>query len=312
MHTFGSDPELMLEKNGYYYSAIGIVLGTKDKRLVKNGNEFYYDNVLAECSIKPASSKEEAVENIRHALQTYASLVKPYKIVCQASQEYPQDQLRHKDALEIGCTPEHCAYTLKSYQPDDNIFHKTRLRSAGGHIHIGSKFAQAGQLNCYRLIRMMDLFVGIPSVFLDKDPTSKTRKKLYGLAGRFRRPNHGVEYRSMGNFWLNSPKLVELIYDLVEFTVNFVESDSDKKLWEIDEVALANDDNWNKSSFNPVKCHKCNAYDPKELQKAITSMDETSAAKLMDIAVKYLPPSLTKTIQKCSVKQSDLYSEWGL
>ncbi len=48
--TFGSDPEFMLMRGTKYYSATGIVGGTKDRRIAHGGNEYYYDNVMAEVT----------------------------------------------------------------------------------------------------------------------------------------------------------------------------------------------------------------------------------------------------------------------
>jgi hypothetical protein len=72
------------------------------------------------------------------------------------------------------------------------------LRSAGGHIHIGHEFPRSDDFNRLAVVRMMDLFVGLPAIYLEHDDTSLARKALYGKAGRFRRPDHGVEFRISG------------------------------------------------------------------------------------------------------------------
>ena len=96
--TFGSDPEFMLEKDGNLYSSINIVKGSKDARISKNGHEFYYDNVMAECGIKPGKTKKEVLANFKEALQIYAGLVKPYKLLARASGDYPEQELKNKMA----------------------------------------------------------------------------------------------------------------------------------------------------------------------------------------------------------------------
>jgi hypothetical protein len=53
LFSFGSDPEFMLvDSNGKYRSAIGIIHGTKeDKISLGNGHYAFYDNVLVEVNI---------------------------------------------------------------------------------------------------------------------------------------------------------------------------------------------------------------------------------------------------------------------
>ena len=83
-------------------------------------------------------------------------------------------------------------------------------------------------------IRMMDLFVGIPSLIIDHDPTSVKRRDLYGGAGTHRiKEKYGVEYRSLSNFWFKSPKLTRLIYKLTRFTYEFCKEKGYEKVWEV-------------------------------------------------------------------------------
>lgn len=311
--TFGSDPEFMLAKNGRICSAIGIVPGTKDKRHKIGDNCFYYDNVLAECTITPSSSKEEAIVNFRDCLQKFAALVDPCKLVPIASHNYPTSELQHKAAFEIGCKREACAYALIEPEPPEEIFLSTGLRVAGGHIHIGAKVAQDA-FGCLSLIRMLDLFIGVPSIFMDHDKTSKKRKEAYGKAGRFRQPKHGAEYRSISNFWLASPELVGVIYDICAFTVAFVEEGRHKKYWFIDEDRLDDDDAWNDENFDPADCHQCTGYNVNKMRSAIDTMNKRQGRDLMKLIGTILPKNLFSEIGRISSKKSnyDMYKEWNL
>ena len=60
MFTFGADPEFILEKDGIVYSSIGVI-PNKDNCYGEKGHKFYYDNVLAECAIKPSDHEEETI-----------------------------------------------------------------------------------------------------------------------------------------------------------------------------------------------------------------------------------------------------------
>ena len=75
--TFGSDPEfILMDQKGKFKSAIGVVEGTKKKRLRIGNDQFFYDNVLAECTVAPAESKDAAMENMGKVLKTYANNAK--------------------------------------------------------------------------------------------------------------------------------------------------------------------------------------------------------------------------------------------
>jgi hypothetical protein len=312
--SFGADPEFMLRRGDTYFSAIGVIPGTKDKRHKVGENSYYYDNVLAECTIKPANSEAEAEENIRTALATFAKLAKPYVLVPQASQKYPESELRHPDAIAIGCKREICAYALREVEPPEETMMTTPLRSAGGHVHVGHEFARTMN-GCLTTIRLMDLFVGLPSVFLDNDPSTLERKKLYGQAGRFRKPSHGAEYRSMGNFWLATPMLTRLIYKLVSHTMDFIEAGRHEELWEIDEARLNDDKSWADEDFDPAQCHVCKGYDVESLRKAIDNMDRKEAAKFLPLLKKLLGRSLYaeyESVASRNVNGTDLYGAWGI
>jgi hypothetical protein len=311
--TCGTDPEFMLmTRDGKYKSAIGIVVGSKHNKYKIGDFCFYYDNVMAECTVPPSRSKSEFVYTIRKALRTYSDLVSPHKIVIQASQEYPKSELQHEDAMAIGCERENCAYQLIQPEPPEDAFRSGSLRSAGGHIHLGAEIAQ-DPYGALFTVRMLDLFLGIPSIWLDKDETSKRRKELYGLSGRFRMPPHGVEYRASGNFWLASPKLTEFVYDVCEFTLNFVEEQRWRELWSVDEDKLQDDESWNDENFNPADCHVCNGYDVKALRKAVDGISKTGGKKFIPLLNKYLPPKIMSSFKKLSdARKPDLQKEWDL
>ena len=159
---------------------------------------------------------------------------------------------------------------------------------------------------------MMDLFVGTLSIYLDHDPTSRPRKKLYGQAGRYRQPNHGCEYRSMGNFWLSSPQLVEWVYDMVGFVVDFVEQKRYEEFWSIDVSALTNLDSWSLSGWNPTDCHTCHGYDVNNLRNAIANMDKAAGREFISLVESILPSELFSRFETlCNRDQNDLYKEWG-
>lgn len=312
MFSFGSDPEFSVCQNYKIVSAIGVIPGCKKNKYAIKENLFYYDNVLAECNIKPGFSKEEVIQNIRESINLYHEIIQPYYLACLAAVKYDSNQLMHPDALEVGCDPEFCCYELAEFRPDADVFKKTNMRTAGGHIHVGHELlTTVSSINRYRFIRMMDLFVGIPSIFLDQDPSTKSRKQIYGEAGRFRNQKHGAEYRSLSNFWLDHPKLVEIIYDLTALALSIVENRIDEEYWTIDLETLKNDKKWKEPGFNPSQCHKC-SYDVTKLKKTIKQHDKKEAWIFLDIIKKHMSDKLFNNIFEygCYSHQNNLKDNW--
>jgi hypothetical protein len=308
--SFGSDPEFMIVKDGKYHSAIEIVPGDKYKRHKIGKHQYFYDNVMAECAVAPGRSKNEVIKNFRDCFKKYAKLVAPYRLVVKASQNYPVSELQHPEAKKIGCDPEVCIYRLEVVKPPKTEFLNHCLRTAGGHVHLGNKMLQDEATGQF-VIRMLDLFLGIPSVFLDKDKSSVARRKLYGKAGRYRSPKHGIEYRSLGNFWIASPKLVGLIYDICEFTLDFVKNGKHLNFWTVDEDRLNDEKAWAEEDFTPASCYHCHGYDVDLLQEAINMSSKTKAKKFLKIIQENLPRQLFNRIQTEDA-QFDFYKEWNL
>lgn len=291
--TFGSDPEFMLQDDsGEFRSAIGIVKGTKEKRLRLGEHEAYYDNVLAEVAIKPGSSKEEVVQNFRDCFNQLSNLVNPLRLTILPAGKYPDEEVQHRDAQKFGCDADFCAYTLSVNAappvPPDGF------RTAGGHIHIGFEGGVGEELDTdwkrLWIVRMLDLFLGVPSIFMDNSKEAIVRRELYGKAGCHRRcVDYGVEYRSMSNFWLASPNLVEMVYDISKFCVDIVLNENHEDFWD-------------------------KQYDPEELSETINNGDmETANKKFMPILKNSFPKDLMKQIELEIERDKpyNFYNEWG-
>lgn len=307
--SFGSDPEFMLlDAQGRYKSAIGIIKGGKENKVdLGGGAQVFYDNVLMELNIPVSRSEEEALATFRKVFKTVTNLIYPFRMKPQASVVYPVSEVKHPHALVFGCDPEYDAYTLEQMNPpvceEGNSF-----RSAGGHIHLGydkeeypllAKIKSDGDRSDrdwgrIYVLRMMDLFIGIPSLLIDHDPTSAARRKLYGKAGSHRpKEEYGLEYRATSNFWLQTPKLTSLIYKLSQFTVNFVKERRHEKMW---------------------KDNECVAYNVNDLCDTINNSNLQRAKYYMETLVK---PNLSKDLytnifQFTEPKQYNFYDEWQI
>lgn len=152
---------------------------------------------------------------------------------------------------EIGCNPNFDAYrngliNEPSPFPDGQ-------RTGSFHIHLGNADYKAlegknGPLiddeSKHKAVKLLDIFVGLASVIFDKDPTAPARRKLYGRAGEFRPTPYGVEYRVLGPYCLRNPRLVRLVYDLVDYAIDtHLESKAIEQkngLFGIDEALIQN------------------------------------------------------------------------
>ncbi|GAF96989.1 unnamed protein product, partial [marine sediment metagenome] len=110
------------------------------------------------------------------------------------------------EARRFACDPDFDPYdiSINVMAPDAS---EGTLRSCGGHIHLGNEKVGDDFDMQLEVVKTMDIFLGMPSLLLDKDPTSQRRRELYGKAGAHRPKPYGVEYRALGNFWLSHPKL---------------------------------------------------------------------------------------------------------
>lgn len=214
MFTIGADPEFFLKQDHKHISAIGRIGGTKlfPKPMPKRGFAMQEDNVSVEFNIPACQDSMSLIKSIRYAMNTIKKVVPGFEVSTESAVVFDADQLQDPAALEFGCEPDYNAWT-KQMNPRPCAVDQN-LRSAGGHVHVGTRE------NPIEVIRAMDLFLGVPSTV--KDP-GVLRRQLYGKAGAFRQKDYGCEYRTLSNFWIFSPELIEWVYNQTEKAINFVE-----------------------------------------------------------------------------------------
>jgi hypothetical protein len=208
----GADPEVFCGDASGVRSVIGKIGGSKAQPLplpIGEGFAVQEDNVALEFNIPASANKAEWVANIALATGYLESMVQEeygFSFVKESAVSFPTKELNDPAALVFGCDPDYNAWTLKRNprprSPDKN------LRSCGGHIHIGNS-----DVDPVGLIRACDLFLGVPSVLMDK---GSLRRSLYGKAGAFRKKDYGAEYRTLSNFWVFDRRLTEWAYDNTE------------------------------------------------------------------------------------------------
>lgn len=211
--SIGCDPEFFLKLGQQHVSAIGMIGGSKDfpRPLEKEGFAILEDNVSVEFNIAPAHDHEEFIKNIQYVMNNLKEMLPNYEFSQDSAVIFDPAQLDHPQALEFGCEPDYNAWT-KRINPRPKATDQN-LRSAGGHVHVGTTE------NAISVIRAMDLFLGVPSIKLD---SGTLRRQLYGKAGCYREKPYGCEYRTLSNFWIFSPKMIQWVYDQTQKAINFV------------------------------------------------------------------------------------------
>ncbi len=290
--SIGTDPEIILTDIDYTpKSSIGI-LKHKNKAVQGGENKIYYDNVLAEVNTTPSFPKEEFLKNIKYSLNSLVKLIKPLKISKDSFAVFPSSELNHKDAFEFGCEREYCAYDLDAHQMS---FMLGNARFAGGHVHIGIDIKN--QEEQVMLVRMLDLFLGLSLISIDDSKNCCKRRSYFGKFGRYRKTSYGIEYRTPSNFWLFYQSSIELVYDIVEFVIDFVKKEKHFNFWKIDYDKLNSDEFWNNGG-DPSTCHDCFGYDANFLKK-ITKKEELELnSDIIQIINLNMPKKILRKIEE--------------
>jgi len=211
--TIGADPEIFFAKGDELVSAVGYIGGDKwAPKLLGNGFAILEDNVAGEFNIPPADNYTAFDNNIVIGMNALAEVALKNNMKCSMkAYGYFSDKELDSDAARLfGCEPDYNAWTRWENEPPSA---DKNFRSAGGHVHVGCKDADP-----VAIIRAMDLFLGVPSVILDKD---KDRRSLYGKAGSFRYKPYGCEYRTLSNFWIFEPRYREWVFSTTNKAVEF-------------------------------------------------------------------------------------------
>lgn len=221
--SVGADIELFAQdQTGKHISLCGKIGGTKEKPLPISTDKSFKgfalqeDNVALEFNIPPALYKEDFLAYIKYMRDTQIpKTLKQLSLVMskEASVSFDTTELTHPNALIFGCEPDYNAWSkTENKKPTcPNI----NLRTAGGHVHVGC------DKDMLQGIKSMDLFLGVPSIFLDDTPASIERRNLYGKAGAMRPKPYGFEYRVLSNFWMFTDNLINWVYDQTKFAVSF-------------------------------------------------------------------------------------------
>lgn len=232
---FGCDPEFFFEKDGKIVGSEKVLKGggvevLSDRindNLQKEGNggfsAFVLDGVQVELNPNAHKCRQALGVELSlafKALRLHLDKSGGFSACFKQTIEVDKKELKSLSdkSREFGCAPSLNIYDEgPKIQVDAAKYHK---RSAGGHIHIGLKELPSVFEHRLRLLPLMDILVGLTCVLIDRDPGNVERRKYYGRAGEHRLPDHGLEYRTLSNFWLRSYPLMGLVMGLTRMAVS--------------------------------------------------------------------------------------------
>lgn len=205
-----TDSEIFLYDGTRIVSAIG-KLGTKTIGEVS----IEEDNILAEFQTEPTENRAVFIRRVNAGIQAIKD-ESGMDVKIQASHTFTKEYLKGlpPKAYVFGCNIDMNAYTDKS-NPKPNAY--TNQRTSGGHLHIDVPGKRMSERRT-KLVKLLDLYLGVPSVLLDSDGAK--RRRMYGKAGSYRDKSYGIEYRVLSNFWLRSDKLIGWVFDQTAIAVS--------------------------------------------------------------------------------------------
>lgn len=218
--TIGCDPEFFLKDQKGYIGAFNYLKGNKwnPEKIDDHGSAVLHDNVMVEFNTAPASTPEEFVQNVNKVLQHLRGRL-PHDVSfdISPSAHFSLNRLRSMAAKVFGCEPDFNAWLKGRTNPPVECADRT-LRTSGGHIHVG--YAAPSDEANLELIKHMDLFLGVPSILIDK--AGDERRRMYGKAGACRFKPYGAEYRVLSNFWIANDELIQWAFNNTIATTEFL------------------------------------------------------------------------------------------
>lgn len=238
----GCDPEIFVENDKGLMPAFDF-LPAKSK-----GTTAYWDGFQAEFITRENMCLSYHIDSIQYGL---------LKVLESARKVDPTAKLSLKTVVDVGmdaiakAAPEHVAFGC---MPSFNAYgheglkvagQETSIRCTGGHIHFGLHSGYGSnkppfdkgkvQDNAVNIVKALDAILGVMCVSLFKNIDDPKRRMLYGLAGEYRLPAHGIEYRTLSNAWLCHPVITNLVFDMARAAFSVGHLGDLGKMWKATE-----------------------------------------------------------------------------
>jgi hypothetical protein len=237
--TLGADPEMFLFENNKLIPAYEFLPKKRE-----SADFIFWDGFQAEWKYSsPIYCQNNLVKATREKmmlLQAKAQKKFPnarlsLRNVVRIPKETLETALDHY--VELGCKPSYNAYGMRGI---DVINPRTLpYRFAGGHMHFGTW--EGRRPNYKGIISTLDAVLGVWGVGAARNLDVPVRRQYYGLAGEYRMPTYsvdpefnavayGVEYRTLSNFWLCHPAIMQLTWEIGRQAVRLATSKY-RKFW---------------------------------------------------------------------------------
>ncbi len=219
--TLGTDPEVFaFDKDNNLIPAFNFLQSKQENKSV------FWDGFQAEFMVNTSMCLSYLSDNIRTGLLKTSSLLKKYdknaKLKLKTEVEIPKQLLLDSkdEYVAFGCMPSLNAYDMAGMKLDGR---EVDFRSSGGHIHLDITNVDTNQNlrpeQIKEAVKVIDMIAGVCSVSLFEKFDSARRRMMYGLAGEYRLPSYGLEYRVFSNAWLAHPLVANLVFDLTRQSV---------------------------------------------------------------------------------------------
>lgn len=235
-HYHGNDPELFaVDEAGVVIPAFAFLPSKEEAKeeeawpdaesLYRSRGNFrltrkmFYDGFQAEFTSPPSLCFAWAADYIQNGIQSLHNRVREFnkkanvtwKPVLDVTREMLDTSPEH--CVALGCDPSKNAY-FDGANPMLANLDASRLdfRFAGYHIHFG--IGNKDPEEYIKIVKQCDAIAGVISVLVFRGMEDIRRRKYYGLAGEYRTPPHGLEWRTLSSCVLCSPYTFHLMSDL--------------------------------------------------------------------------------------------------
>jgi hypothetical protein len=312
---FGSDPEIFVDDKttGQVIPAFDF-LGSKKEGTDRTfnpgtgygGHRLYWDGFQAEFETTPLNCLAYHVDSVFNGLKgLHNKAVKhnPNAVLsADTVKMIPADLLMSakEEHVTFGCMPSKNAYGMEGKKLPPR---ECPVRSAGGHIHFGFEGVKKTEEQLVENVKALDAILGVACVSLFAGYDNPLRREFYGLAGEYRTPPHGLEYRVLSNAWLFHPLIMNLVFDLARKAVVM----SDKKLFY---------KHWKGNEQETIECiNRCDVDKAREILKR----NEQTFLSLMkacyacdDIAAKTTMAIFTNGMDSVVTNPRDILVNWNI
>jgi hypothetical protein len=217
--VMGTDPEFFLKKDGQLVPAFDFL---PDKHSTQNG--LFWDGFQAETVVPLSGSHARDVCHAILAQRIGTQLQKLHamdlQVAPQAVWRIPPRMLELASEAHVSLSCDHSRNAYATYSRCVMEPRKLGWRFAGGHVHFTLAQEEREPDNIRYLVKTLDALVGVPSVCLAQNYDHFIRRRYYGLAGEYRLPSHGLEWRTLSNFWLVHPRAFMLVFDMCRHALN--------------------------------------------------------------------------------------------